>query len=264
MEATPKLIRTFSDKISEDDPGDILNRGLATPVATDRYSERRVAELRDQWNLFLIEGQEIAVEFAPEEEAVLLQQSRKLYAAWQKFCHRLPESQRVDENSVPSITTLFRSVEEASQTWQDERKSRRLGKLKQIFTTLCSCFKDHSNLLSIVPTNDKYICLLTGSLSTIASVRRAFCNGVNLPFISASKFGSFPNLDQASTNHQAIADAVADSIDGLGQDIAYWNVLIKGSQDSKAVCRYVRELYVVVFEFLTEIFTNWSRSSWKR
>ncbi|KAL8697713.1 MAG: hypothetical protein Q9201_006974 [Fulgogasparrea decipioides] len=87
---------------------------------------------------------------------------------------------------------------------------------------------------------------------------------VDVQEVNGLGFGHFPDQDQASTNHQAIANAVADSIDELSQDIAYWNSWIRGSQDSKAVCRYIRELYVVVFEFLTEIFTNWSRSSWKR
>ena len=69
---------------------------------------------------------------------------------------------------------------------------------------------------------------------------------------------------QASTNHQQIASGVANSLEELSQDIAYWNSLITDHGNPKLIHRYILELYVVVFEFLTEIFTSWSKSSWKR
>jgi hypothetical protein len=55
------LVRTFSDELSHKNPGDPLSRGLSTKVALDREREKRLAELRDQWNMFLLEGREIAV-----------------------------------------------------------------------------------------------------------------------------------------------------------------------------------------------------------
>lgn len=46
--------------------------------------------------------------------------------------------------------------------------------------------------------------------------------------------------------------------------MAYWNGLISLFPDQGMMQRYIIELYTVVFEFLTEIFTGWSKSSWKR
>ncbi|KAK7994453.1 hypothetical protein PG991_016041 [Apiospora marii] len=46
--------------------------------------------------------------------------------------------------------------------------------------------------------------------------------------------------------------------------MAYWNGLISLFPEQDMMQRYIMELYTVVFEFLTEIFTQWSRSSWKR
>ncbi|KAJ5521035.1 hypothetical protein N7463_001488 [Penicillium fimorum] len=37
-----------------------------------------------------------------------------------------------------------------------------------------------------------------------------------------------------------------------------------GHDNILALHRYIQELYVVIFEFFTEIFTKWSKSSWKR
>lgn len=58
------LVRSFSDDLSEERPGDALSRGLAAKVVHDGHHESRLAALRDQWNLFLIEGREMAIQSA--------------------------------------------------------------------------------------------------------------------------------------------------------------------------------------------------------
>ncbi|KAL8649651.1 MAG: hypothetical protein Q9210_004275 [Variospora velana] len=219
------LLRSFSNDLSEENPGDALTRGLASKVVHDGHDESRLAALRGQWSLFLVEGREMVIQSVPDDEVLLLSQSRKLYAAWANFRQRLPDDQRQElAGEVPSLQYLFRSVEKASESWQEERDGKTSGRLKQVFARLCNNFKDHSTLLLVLPKEDKYVCLLTGSLSAIA---------------------------QASTNHQEIANAVADSLEELGQDMAYWNSLITGDTSLKTLHRYIRDLYVVVFEFLT-------------
>ena len=69
---------------------------------------------------------------------------------------------------------------------------------------------------------------------------------------------------KASMNHQKIASGIADSLEELSQDLAYWNYMITDHGDIEGIHRYILELYVVVFEILTEIFASWSKSSWKR
>lgn len=56
------LVRSFSDDLSNKNPSDALSRGLATKVAVDREHEKKMAALRDQWNLFLLEGREMAIQ----------------------------------------------------------------------------------------------------------------------------------------------------------------------------------------------------------
>lgn len=58
------LVRSCSDEIFEKMPGDALSRGLATKTAVDGLRERRLGALRDQWNLFLVEGREMATQSA--------------------------------------------------------------------------------------------------------------------------------------------------------------------------------------------------------
>jgi len=110
-----------------------------------------------------------------------LEQSRKLYAAWDKFLQGLPKEQRQDlVGKPPNLRYLYNAVEKASNTWQDDREGQKRGRLKQVFSDLCGSFRDHSNLLKVIPSDDKYICLLTGSLSAIAQVRPAVTGCSNL------------------------------------------------------------------------------------
>jgi hypothetical protein len=107
----------------------------------------------------------------PDEEVQLLDKSRALFQAWERFQHQLPASQRQNvREQPPSLKLLFETVQNASATWQDKRVTTKRGRLKRIFTRLCSSCEDHSQLMSVIPSDDKYICLLTGSLSAIAQV----------------------------------------------------------------------------------------------
>lgn len=76
---------------------------------------------------------------------------------------------------VPSLRLLYQHVNEASSTWKEHREGTKSGRLKTVFTKLCDTVHSHSKLVSMVPTNDKYVTLLTGSLSAIASVKPTQC-----------------------------------------------------------------------------------------
>ncbi|KAI1119340.1 hypothetical protein F5Y14DRAFT_457659 [Nemania sp. NC0429] len=190
-----QLVKSFSDDLQRTGPGDTLQHGLAVQVAVDRQQEENIAILRDKWNFFLLEGRDLAQRLIPDEEAILLDQSRKLHQAWKKFCECLPGQQSTEALSEkPSLRLLYESVSIASETWNDKRE-------------------------------------------TIA---------------------------QASINHQALAEGVSTSLKDLSEDMAYWNKLISECSNVALLERHIRELYIVVFELLTEIFTQWSKSLWRR
>lgn len=238
VEPSQGLIRRFSDDISQSSPGESLGRALSAKVAFDRNRERS-RSLRFEWDQLLLQGQELAQGCVPDEEAVLLHQSQRLHAAWTKFRRSLPKEQqiRLEDCDRPDINFLVATVNKASATWKSGREESTLGKLKSKFHSLCEICQDHSSLLKIFPTNDKYVALLTGSISAIA---------------------------QATINHQNIAEGVADTLDDLGHDLDFWNRQMMEHGNIPALRPYIQELYVVVFEFFTEIFTKWSKSGWKR
>lgn len=230
------IIRTFSDELREIDSANPLGRGLAAKVALDRHQEEFLTE---SWDVFLSDARELPNTLLQDDHVVLLDQSRRLYAAWVKFRKSLTQHQGMEENNLlrPDIKYLIDTVSKAAATWQEDREQSKSGKLKEKFAKLCENFKNHSKLLSAIPSQDKYVTLLTGSLSAIA---------------------------QASVNHKHIAEGVVKGLDELSADIEYWNRLIEQNGEIKMLRRYIQELYVVIFEIFTDIFTSWSKSSWKR
>ncbi|SPJ90367.1 uncharacterized protein FTOL_13248 [Fusarium torulosum] len=232
------IIRRFSDDISQSSPAEPLTRSLAAKVAIDRNRER-LGSLHHEWDQLLSKGQDLVHDLVPDEEAVLIDQSRRLHAAWSKFRRDLPKDQQVqiEGRDLPDINYLVATVKKASETWQSDREGSKLGKLKSKFHSLCETCQDHSSLLSIIPKDDKYVTLLTGSLSAIA---------------------------QATINHQNLAEGVADTLDDLSHDIDFWNRQMREHGNIPSLRKYIQELYVVVFEFFTEIFNKWSKSGWKR
>lgn len=230
------LIRTFSDELREMSSSDALGRGLTAKIAHDKHREEFLIQ---EWDILLSEAREVPKTFVQDDHVVLLDQSRRLYAAWVKFRKGLPQHQHVEKDSAwrPDIKFLMETVSRAASTWQEDRERSKTGKLKEKFFKLCDNCKNHSKLLSVVPSNDKYISLFTGSLSAIA---------------------------EASINHQHIAEGVVNGLDELSKDIEFWNRQIEEHGNIKMLRQYIQELYVVVFEVFTDIFTSWSKSSWKR
>lgn len=68
-ERSHQTIRAFSDRSRQQHPGDIMSRGLGKKVALDRHREREAEELRDQWNMFLLEGREITTRYGEQLKA---------------------------------------------------------------------------------------------------------------------------------------------------------------------------------------------------
>ncbi|KAF5592797.1 hypothetical protein FPCIR_5480 [Fusarium pseudocircinatum] len=238
VETSKGITRRFSDDVMNTTPEEPLGRALAAKVALDRNQER-LRSSRDEWDQLLLEGRELANGCVPDEEAVLFEQSWRLYAAWDKFRRDLPKDQQMqlEGRDGPDIKYLVAAVSKASATWQADREESKLGKLKAKFHRLCETCHDHSSLLAVISKDDKYVTLLTGSLSAIA---------------------------QATINHQKIAEGVANTLDDLCHDIGFWNRQMMEHGNIPSLRQYIQELYVIVFEFFTEIFNKWSKSGWKR
>lgn len=82
------LIRTFSDELREIDSTNPLGRGLAAKVALGKHQEEFLTQ---QWDILLSDARELPSTRLQDDHVVLLDQSRRLYAAWIKFRKGLPQ-----------------------------------------------------------------------------------------------------------------------------------------------------------------------------
>ncbi|RMY77928.1 hypothetical protein D0862_13469 [Hortaea werneckii] len=69
---------------------------------------------------------------------------------------------------------------------------------------------------------------------------------------------------KATINHEDIALALSDSLEQLCEDIMHWKEQVLAHPDLAFIQRLVQELYVVVFQYLTNLLVTWSSSGWKR
>ena len=55
---------------------------------------------------------------------------------------------------------------EANASWTKKQEGK-VGKSKRLFAKVCQSLDSHKDLFEMLPNNDKYVCLITGSLSSI-------------------------------------------------------------------------------------------------
>jgi hypothetical protein len=73
----------------------------------------------------------------------------------------------------PSLSSVHNAVQSATLLWRDKRDNTRRGKLKNMLAQVTKSCDNHSDLLSIIPKDDKYVSLIAGSLNSIVKVRHS-------------------------------------------------------------------------------------------
>lgn len=69
------------------------------------------------------------------------------------------------------MSVLFDAVATAQTTWQDNRDGSKFGKVKKAFARVVRSVDDHSELLAVLPKNDKYVSIVAGTLSSVVKAR---------------------------------------------------------------------------------------------
>jgi len=75
---------------------------------------------------------------------------------------------------------------------------------------------------------------------------------------------NWSDTQQATIRHEDLALALSECFEQLCEDIAHWKKRVLKHLTVRLVQEKVRELYTIVFQFVTDIFTEWYASSWKR
>lgn len=103
----------------------------------------------------------------------LEQQRKELIRVWQEF-QRLfvppgDATSGAAHSPLPSIATLQAAVNDARVGWEAKHESG-MGLARNRFLCFMETMDDHSFLFKFVPTEDKYISLLTGVVASVVKV----------------------------------------------------------------------------------------------
>ncbi|KAB8349558.1 hypothetical protein FH972_023582 [Carpinus fangiana] len=196
--------------------------------SADEYSE--ADPLDSQWQEFLKHADDPPPEDLSRQQQLLLQSSRRLAKAWQAFAEKLPEGAS-SVGQRPSFDVLNHTLGNAIQSWKSKHDASRRGKLQKRFTGVIRVFQGHRELLKMVPTGDRYVSLIAGSLTAFA---------------------------QASVTHAEIAEGISNAFQDAQADLDYWKRLLAANQDNTLMQNYAIELFVIIFEMFADIFTTWS------
>ncbi|KAL8400779.1 hypothetical protein RB594_000974 [Gaeumannomyces avenae] len=223
------LVRRYSDRLAVQDPRNPLNQALHA-VATQEPDETGVAgvvaaarQKPTSWETWITSPG--AEESGADGDAMRLhQQCQRLRETWKKF-HVHFDLGDVDQlaRNPPTVLTLRQAVGEAQTAWAG-KKTAGFGKAKERLESFVGTLHDYSFLFSLIPSDDKYTSLITGTISSIVKI---------------------------SVNHRKTAEIFAQSLEEIDQDIR----TVKKSHriSNNREMRYlVIELYVLIFDFLCQ------------
>lgn len=106
------------------------------------------------------------------EERLLHEKSQKLLEAWRKFVRKLneklPSDQQMAIDQTPRFDLLQKAVHDAQSSLRAKREGTIAGRSHGRLANVVQSFDDYKDLLGVIPSDDKYVCLLTGALSAFA------------------------------------------------------------------------------------------------
>lgn len=108
---------------------------------------------------------------------------------WQECEHIAPDTKvwNAAQRGIPSVQTLFKSVEDAQIAWDAEKKGR-FGRSKELFFKFMETMDDHAFLFKFIPTGDKYVSLISGVVSSMVKVR-LYCSTQGSMLLNPSEVG---------------------------------------------------------------------------
>ena len=91
---------------------------------------------------------------------------------YQKFLKCLPKDHTARvEDGPPDIRVVMDALIVAESNWKNNREKTRLGRMKKLFGKFSINVSKFKDVFAVVPSGDKYTCLVTGTISAIIKVR---------------------------------------------------------------------------------------------
>ncbi|KAM0794316.1 hypothetical protein BDR22DRAFT_895247 [Usnea florida] len=228
------IVRAFSWKAYAEDPNDDLAKSLMIAQAGEEPEQKQGATLKDQW-MQLFDPAVSKALGGGKDEIILAKSTEKLAKVYKKFLKCLPKDHQARiEDGPPRLDCVTDALRLADPEWKRNREETKIGRAKTLFTKVAQSLVKYQDLFAIVPSGDKYVSLVAGSVSAIV---------------------------KATINHIKIAESVSSALDDLSDDIARWKNLLELNNYNMRMEHLVAQMYVVVFDFLATIMDKWSSKS---
>ncbi|KAK8124348.1 uncharacterized protein PG998_000107 [Apiospora kogelbergensis] len=233
------MVRQYAKEDTKGEQG-TLKRALTAKVKQDAQKERLGTQLfgqsaQEAWDTY--EGMANCQETNAFLEITDLDEvCNSLQQDWDKVVKLIPEEERQDMPTKPSIRSLIGMFDAARQKLEDKQRTKS-GKVRGWFRDVARTVHRHEYLLKLLPDGDKYTSVLVGA---------------------------FTALIQVSVTYEQTADQISDSLEQISDQAYHLQNALQTAPGEPYVKQQVAKFYCHMFRFLAFILTEWLSSSWKR
>ena len=106
-----------------------------------------------------------------QDEMILASSTDELAKVYKEFLECVPKDHqgRIDD-SPRMLGSVVDTLSLADAGWKSNRKKTKLGRMKTLFTRVTQSLAKYKDLFAVVPSGDKYVSLVAGSVSAIVKV----------------------------------------------------------------------------------------------
>lgn len=105
------------------------------------------------------------------DEIILAEPTEDLAQAYKKFLKCLPKEHAARiEDGPPRLDVVLKAVSVAQVSWKNKRENTKTGQAKEVYSKVVRSLYGHRDLFAMIPSSDKYVSLVAGSLTAIIKV----------------------------------------------------------------------------------------------
>lgn len=108
---------------------------------------------------------------SPTDREMVESEYNKLMGSFEKLQKKHGTKLKLGKDSaLPDLSVILEGATEQQQRLKEKSSSTKVGKAQGKLRSLCRGIRSHSNIAKVLPKDDKYICLFTGSVFTFIEV----------------------------------------------------------------------------------------------
>lgn len=146
----------------------------ATTTNEDDFIDAQKALKTFGWRAYAVDLDDLAKSPVIAEAGILVRPTDKLAQAYQKFLKCLPQGHEAKiEDGPPRLEVILEALADAENAWKNNKEKTKAGGMTTLFSKVAMNLNRYRELFAIVPSSDKYVSLVAGSISAIIKVQKS-------------------------------------------------------------------------------------------